>query len=274
LTALIDGYGNDVRIEPITAVAPDRIRVPSMLQRWAAVGFLHWPVDPRRIRSLLPGDLEVDTYEDRAWIGLVAFRMTMRLPFQPPIPAIDTYPEINVRTYVHDGVGRRGLWFLSLDVPRSAAVAVARVAFGLPYAWSRMQLRQGGDATAYAAARRPPWRPAATSIVVPDGPAIDEPSTELARFLTARFRLYGRGPAGTYRLAVEHEPWPLRRVPTASVDDQLMAAAGVAVDGPPAHVHVSEGVGVRVGWPVPLRSDRATPAPPRRRPRGASATSR
>ncbi|MBK9298383.1 MAG: DUF2071 domain-containing protein [Candidatus Microthrix sp.] len=39
---------------------------------------------------------------------------------------VGDFTEINVRTYVTDALGRRGVWFFSLDVPRSPIVAVAR----------------------------------------------------------------------------------------------------------------------------------------------------
>jgi uncharacterized protein YqjF (DUF2071 family) len=220
-----------------------------MLQRWSAVAFLHWPVDVAIVRPLVPEELTIDTFDDTAWIGLVPFRMMIRPPYLPPIPFLSTFPEINVRTYVRDPRGRRGLYFLSLDVPRSAAVVGARLALGLPYAWSRIEIDERDGSVAYNATRRAPSPEARTSIVVSTRRSVAEPARALAEFLTARCRLFAKGPFGLYDVTVEHEPWQLRRVLGASVDDEYTAAAGVPVNGRPAHVHVSESVDVRVGFP-------------------------
>jgi uncharacterized protein YqjF (DUF2071 family) len=236
-------------VEPITRTPAEPVRVPWMMQRWSSIAFLHWPVEVDALRSLVLEELTIDTFDDLAWIGLVPFRMSMRPPYLPPIPGLSTFPEINVRTYVRDPRGRRGLYFLSLDVPRSAAVVAARVALGLPYMWSRIDVDEGDDAVAYTAERRSPSPPARTSIVVPTRHSVPEPKPDLADFLTARFRLFARGPLGLYGVSVDHPRWDLRRVRGATVDDEFVTAAGVPIDGPPAHAHTAAAVDVRVGFP-------------------------
>ena len=49
-------------------------------QRWRDLTFLHYSIHPEPIQALLPPGLTVDTFPDasgmeRAWIGLVPFRM-------------------------------------------------------------------------------------------------------------------------------------------------------------------------------------------------------
>jgi uncharacterized protein len=235
-------------VEPITSTPPES-GVPWMIQRWSSIAFLHWPVDIEVLRPLVLEELAIDTFDDRAWVGLVPFRMTIRPPYFPPIPVMSIFPEINVRTYVRDPHGRRGLYFLSLDVPRSAAVAGARLALGLPYMWSRIDVDESDDRIAYTAKRRSPSPPAKTSIVVPTRHPVPEPEPDLAEFLTARFRLFAHGPLGLYSVSVEHPPWDLRRLRQTSVDDEFIAAAGVPLDNPRLHVHIADAVNVRVGFP-------------------------
>jgi uncharacterized protein YqjF (DUF2071 family) len=222
-----------------------------MLQTWTRCAFLHWRVEPSALRPLVPDELEIDEFDGSAWVGLVPFRMTVRAPLLPPVPVLSTFPETNVRTYVRDGSGRRGLWFLSLDVPRSAMVLAARVSLGLPYAWSRMAIQERDDATVYSATRIAPDGGVHSAVTVPAGGA-SVGGAELVHFLTARFRLFGRGPLGSFVLSVEHPPWPLVR-PARSrvlVEDELVGRAGIApVRGRPDHVLTSPGVAVRVGLP-------------------------
>ena len=101
---------------------------------------LHWPYAPEVVQQLLPAPLAVDVFDGRAWVGLVPFRMRIRLPRSPFVPWLSSFPETNVRTYVIGPDGRRGSWFLSLDVPRLGAVVVARATYRLPYHWSRMRM--------------------------------------------------------------------------------------------------------------------------------------
>ncbi len=46
-----------------------------MYQRWDDLLFLHWSYDPSAIQSTLPRGLTVDTFEGKAYIGIVPFFM-------------------------------------------------------------------------------------------------------------------------------------------------------------------------------------------------------
>src|SRR5262249_23552411 len=105
-----------------------------MRQSWIDLTFLHWRIDPQIVRPLVPGSLELDLCDGSAWIGLVPFYIIgLTLPHAPAVPWLSHFAETNVRTYVVDPNGRRGVWFFSLDAARLAAVAGARAAFALPY---------------------------------------------------------------------------------------------------------------------------------------------
>lgn len=93
-----------------------------MLQGWEALTFLHWRVDPAVMARRLPADLQVETCDGSAWVGLVPFIMTVTLPGVPPVPCLSRFCETNVRTYVRDRHGRSGVWFFSLDAARLGAV--------------------------------------------------------------------------------------------------------------------------------------------------------
>lgn len=51
-----------------------------MVHRWDQLTFLHWDYDPDIVQRLLPEGLVVDTFDDRAWVGLVPFLMEVRPP--------------------------------------------------------------------------------------------------------------------------------------------------------------------------------------------------
>ena len=86
-----------------------------MTMRWEDLLFAHWPVSADQLRTLVPGGLELDLFENQAWLGVVPFRMSVtRLRGLPPVPGTASFPELNVRTYVRRG-NRPGVWFFSLD---------------------------------------------------------------------------------------------------------------------------------------------------------------
>lgn len=50
-------------------------RTPVMYQKWHDLLFLHWEYDPQIIQRTLPAGLYVDTFEDKAYLGVVPFFM-------------------------------------------------------------------------------------------------------------------------------------------------------------------------------------------------------
>ena len=97
-----------------------------MRQRWASLLFLHWVVPLDLLRSLVPPELEIDTFEGRAYVGLVPFTMTgVRPTLLPAIRRCSDFHEVNVRTYVHFRGRDPGVWFFSLDAADPFAVAFA-----------------------------------------------------------------------------------------------------------------------------------------------------
>ncbi|MEL7206645.1 MAG: DUF2071 domain-containing protein, partial [Actinomycetota bacterium] len=183
MTTLLADRG---RIDAITPSPTASVRRPVMLQDWNDITWLHWAYDPAVVQENLPPGLRVDTFDGRAWVGLVPFRMTrLRPPHLPPVPWLTTFPEINVRTYVLAPDGRRCVWFWSLDAPRAPAIAVARTAFGLPYCWARASIDVVGDRVTYRSMRRWPRPASSTRVEVDVGdPIAPSDVTDLEHFLT------------------------------------------------------------------------------------------
>ena len=221
-----------------------------MMHRWDQLTFVHWRYDPAVIQALLPSGLEVETFDGSAWVGLVPFFMEIRPGRGPAIPWISHFCETNVRTYVRAGDGTVGVWFLSLDAARLAAVVTARTTYRLPYFWSRMRLSRVDDVITYTCRRRWPGHGPRSEVSIRVGERYEAAElTELDHYLTARWRLYSRRRAGLRFGLADHTPWPLHRAEVVALDDELMVADGLpAPEGDPL-VHWSPGVAVRIGWP-------------------------
>ena len=113
-------------------------RSPVMFQSWRHLLFLHWAWDPAAIQATLPAGLHVDTFDGRAYLGVVPFWMdAVRPRFCPLVPGLSWFLELNLRTYVHTADGTPGVWFYSLDCNQPVAVQLARSLFSLPYVHAR-----------------------------------------------------------------------------------------------------------------------------------------
>jgi uncharacterized protein YqjF (DUF2071 family) len=227
-----------------------------MYQSWNWLTFLHWAYEPAVIQSLLPPGLTVDEYDGVAWVGLVPFQVdNLRLPNMRTIPWISSFPETNVRTYVRNHNGERGIWFLSLDADRLAAVVGARTGFRLNYQWAQMKLSHDGTLVRYASSRNGLMSacPAHSEIEMEVGEQF-EPDELIERdhFLTALWRLYTSYGGRLAYVEVEHPPWPLYRARVVKLDEDLVAAAGVPAPEASPLVHYSPGVDVKIGLPTML----------------------
>src|SRR5829696_1211158 len=107
-----------------------------MRQTWRNLLFAHWALPAEALRALVPQALELDTYAEQAWLGVVPFSMRNVHPRGlPSVPGLSSFPELNVRTYVRmveKGVTKPGVYFYSLEAANPVAVALARSLFLLP----------------------------------------------------------------------------------------------------------------------------------------------
>ncbi|QDY91621.1 DUF2071 domain-containing protein [Arthrobacter sp. UKPF54-2] len=224
-----------------------------MDQRWTDTVFLHWRIPEAVAAAFMPRGVVPDVFDGSAWVGLIGFRMQgAGLGRGPGVPYFGSFNEINVRLYSREADGTRGVVFLSLDASRLAVVLAARAA-GIPYVWSRDRFRGASPSdpsTGYAVRR---FRGGARSdfAVAPEFDV--EASDPLSVHLTARFGLHTRFRGRTLYVPNTHAPWPLFRAQVTVLEDQLVAAAGIAVSGPPESVLFSPGVRTQFGRPRVLR---------------------
>ncbi len=232
-----------------------------MKQGWYDLVFLHFSYEPDVIARLLPQGLEVDVFDDKAWVGLIPFSMRgIGLPKLPAIPYFGSFPEVNVRTYVKRN-GVPGVWFFSLDINRIAPTVVARTTYKLPYCFGSVShSREGADVYTTVQRRWPRNKIVVkedtnelftprTSIHVTIGEQIATP-TAFDDYLTARWGLYSHAGKGTLRYApVDHPAWPLHNATLVTLDDSLVVAAGLPEPQSDPHVLYSPGVPVLVALP-------------------------
>jgi uncharacterized protein len=236
-----------------------------MAQSWHDLLFAHWPIDTALLRPVIPAPLEIDKFQNEAWIGVVPFRMSgVRLRATPALPMLSTFPELNVRTYVTHG-GKPGVWFFSLDAANAVAVSVARAWFHLPYFNARMHCENRNDWVEYSSERthrnaakarlRMRYRPTG-SIFLPQ-------SGTLEYFLTERYCLYAADAHGQVKRGeIQHASWPLQNAAAEFHENSMTNFLECGASAPPLHssphhpnaplLHFSHRQDVVVWHPTPI----------------------
>ena len=91
------------------------------------------------MKKFVPKELEIDLFDGKPWISVVAFTMEKirpkNLPYFPPISNFD---EINIRTYVKSN-NKTGVYFLSIEGGKKLSCTLARGISELPYRFSKIK---------------------------------------------------------------------------------------------------------------------------------------
>ena len=227
-----------------------------MRMRWLDLLFAHWPVPVETLRPLIPAGLEVDTFEGRAWLGIVPFRMEDVAPrFLPAVPGPGAFPELNVRTYVR-WRGRGAVWFLSLDAaagwPSPAPGPLPPAVLPRPHVvrdrggLGGVPLGADGPARAGGRLRRPlpPDRAGRARRARLPGRVPDRPARPVRR-RPRRTPGLDRDP---------HAPWPLQPAEAEIRVDTMAAAHGITLPDVDPVLYFAKRLDVVAWWPRRLPS--------------------
>jgi uncharacterized protein YqjF (DUF2071 family) len=246
-----------------------------MHQYWGKLLFMHWAIDADVLRPLIPARLSIDTFDGKAWIGVVPFTMWgIRASFLPPIPGTSAFPELNVRTYVHFQ-GIPGVWFFSLDATHSLAIWGARTFYHLPYFKAEMNLIQKASVIEYSSRRtdalnyarffageaaqfsgdlkadrfqKLPQAELKATWTIGESQTQSTPDT-IEFFLTERYCLYSCHRDQLFRSRIFHEPWPLRSATLNAYQSTMIESLGLPTPAGEPLLHYAESIGVEI-WPL------------------------
>lgn len=201
----------------------------------------------------------MDTHEGHAYIGVIPFLMRKVRPrFLFSVPGISNFLELNLRTYVTDNQGRKGVWFYSLDANQHLAVFIARTLFFLPYHFARMHYTVNTGRWITFSSQRPrsetqKFRFKQTS------PALPAETNSLTHFLVERYLLFSYHSKKDRIFAgrVRHQPYRVSSVQVSDYSKALFSLNGLtAPEGPPDHMAFAEPVDVDI---YPLEQVPRTP---------------
>jgi hypothetical protein len=199
-----------------------------MEQSWHDLLFAHWSYPVAAIRSAVPEQLPIDTFDGKAWVGVVPFMLRgLRARVLPAIPGASAFPDLNVRTYVTID-GKPGVYFFSLDAGSPLAVAAARTLFHLNYFNALMSMVRGPDGIRFLSRRtdKRAQRADFSARYRADGKGYRAQPGSLEYFLVERYCLYAVNKSKRVsRLEIHHRPWLLQPA-EAEVDAASLLEAG------------------------------------------------
>jgi uncharacterized protein len=219
-----------------------------MKQVWHDLLFAHWPIQPDRLRSLVPSQLTLDTFNGHCYVGVVPFWMSgVRPRGIPPLPGLSRFPELNVRTYV-SCCGKPGVYFFSLDAASFLAVWAARKFYRLPYFYASMSsVEQNGEIRYFSKRDRGSAEFRAT--YQPTSQVRQPAQGTLEHWLTERYCLYTPHNGEVYSCEIHHPPWPLQDAVTEFQVNTMAAAAGIDLPRTAPLLHFSRRQDVLI-WPL------------------------
>lgn len=204
---------------------------PLLLADWERTLFMHFEVPANVLQRHLP--FELDLFEGRAFVSLVAFTMRGLRPARGGeisrrlFAMLGEQRFLNVRTYVrHDG--ETGIHFLTEWISQLLCVPFGPVTYGLPYRWGklafahadqqgmvrgRVESQRDGSALEYAA--HPADGNEGWQFHIPDPGSLDE-------FLLERYTAFTQHGKRRRLFRIWHEPWRSARAEVELLDDSLV----------------------------------------------------
>jgi uncharacterized protein YqjF (DUF2071 family) len=213
-------------------------------QEWNRAFFLHWRIPVAELRPFVSEQLEIDTFDNSAWVSLVPFTMEQIRPrFFPPVSMISNFHEINLRTYVTDG-RKPGVYFLSIQAGNPLSVWIAKKASGLPYETAKIKRINHEPNNFYDSLNK---RTAmSVSVEYQIGGSIQSKS-QSDQWLTERYCLYLSDQDQLSRYEIHHGEWPLSEARIIKLDLNYSVGRFELSGLHPDRVHYSPGVKV-LAW--------------------------
>jgi len=237
-----------MRIDHLPFLMPQRPH--SFVQQWHHLSLLHWEVDPAPLIPYIPDGLELDLFENKAYVSVIPFMMVVVRPrLAVSISGISTFPEFNIRTYVKHK-GKAGVFFLTLDAQSRISCMYAPYFYGLPYRYAKGRLDIHGSSYSWMSKRVKGGQEIIGSCIG-IGNTMLAKSDSLDEFLFERSCLYTLLNNKLCIAYTHHNSWMFRKGKADLIPNTLTESYDLEISDllQPDLVHVSEGVLVHT-WSI------------------------
>ncbi len=188
------------------------MRFPFLTANWRDLIVVNYVVDPSILEAYVPHGTELDLWDGKAFVSLVAFQFLNTRVLGLPIPFHRNFEEVNLRFYVtrmDQGELKRAVVFIKELVPKRAIAAVDNILYGENYVCLPMShvIESTGDTRTVSYG----WEAGTTtnrlSAELPGSPRPLQPGSE-AEFILEHYWGYVRqSDSKTSEYHVTHPAW-------------------------------------------------------------------
>lgn len=208
-------------------------------QEWNNAIFLHWQVELNELIKFVPKELEIDLFDGKPWISLVAFTMEKIRPKNlPAFPPISNFDEINIRTYIKFN-NKSGVYFLSIEGGKLASCKIAKGISELPYRYSKIQRLNG----IYKSKNK---KLNDQLNIEFDLSKVQTKKNELDKWLTERYALFQDAENCINEFDIHHLEWPTQEIKIKKLEVNYPRFSNL-INNKPNLTHYSNGVQV-IAW--------------------------
>lgn len=181
-------------------------------QKWEDLLFLHWPVQADELKQHIPKELELDLYENKAWLSFVLFKVKgNRLRFTPSMLGVSSFLQLNVRTYVTYN-GMKGVYFFNLDANNALIVKMITIGQLLPYRRANMSLKEADGSFTFVSSYQNA-NMLEESLKVTFEPMLEQiENFAFESWIVERYHLWTKMKERLLRVDTYHLPWRLQKV--------------------------------------------------------------
>lgn len=177
----------------------------SYYQEWNNAVFLHWQVELKLLKKLVPEDLEIDLFDGQAWVSVVVFTMDKMRPRNlPSMSFVSKFEEINIRTYVKFN-NKAGVYFLSIEGSKKLSCKLAKAISELPYRYSKISRNENNCQSSNSETSDYLNVQYSTGELVLNKPPLD-------KWLTERYALFQDTMQGINEFEIHHLEWPVKNL--------------------------------------------------------------
>ncbi|WP_167964249.1 YqjF family protein [Saonia flava] len=208
-------------------------------QEWNNAIFLHWEVELSELKKFVPKELEIDLFNGKPWISVVAFTMEKIRPKNlPAFQPISDFDEINIRTYIKSN-NKTGVYFLSIEGGKNLSCKIAKGMSELPYRYSKMKRTENEYVSANSGFND------YLKLGFKIGERISEKS-ELDKWLTERYALFQDTEKSINTFEIHHLEWEINGLELHKLELNYARFRDL-IKGKPDKVQYSGGVQV-MAW--------------------------
>lgn len=215
---------------------------------------LNWTVDPAILMQFVPRSVELDAFDGKYFVSLVAFQFLSTRVKGVSFPYHRDFEEVNLRFYVRDNApegSRRGVVFIKEIVPRRAIAWIARTFYSEPYVAFAMKHSVdvgSGIKVSYGWKRGGKWDQIEGHASGPFQPIRSE---SIEEFITEHYWGYtARKNGSCSEYQVEHPRWNVCHADSFEVDVDFVGLFGAGFADvllrPPVSAFIADGSEVAV----------------------------